>query len=215
MDFQPFGKSHRNTALKDYDRRQNARRIIDRREAQRVKLARKVLVRYFVVDREFEGTLLDISSTGMRVIALNVPAENTTIQLYLEQIGRIDGRVIQSFEDGFSLSVNLNGSEKKRLESWFSELQEQNLTDSSPGERRQEDRRASAGKGTILKDIYAEQADGSRHLCELASLSISGAEILTTAELSIGEEIRLNGTVSVVRRKIPDGYQIYRGRKQL
>ena len=163
----------------------------DRRRHQRVDLPLKA--RFMTTDgHERAGVVLNISAGGAMLRAKYPPAFGQSIILYIDQIGRIEGKVVRSNKNCFAVSYH-----KRRDKS--AKVADQ-LTSALNQRRRSTDRRINP---RIIHDaratVYLE--DGRAFDCSILDISLTGASIEISPRPPLGMHLILGRmTAKVVRR---------------
>ena len=85
-----------------------------RREHQRVAL--NLIGRYMLEDRrEYPCQTIDVSPGGCALIAPVPGALNERVIVYVNQIGRIEGRIVRLFDGGFALTLTDTPLRREKL----------------------------------------------------------------------------------------------------
>ena len=142
---------------------------LERRRHQRVKV--RLAGRFMRSDRmEFDCELIDASPGGIAFSSDAGVQPGERIVAYLNQIGRIEGRVARTFPAGFAVQMTLLPSKREKLAdqlTWLANRQSLGL----PEDRRHE-RIAPRDRYTILR-----LANGREFTASLIDISISGAAL--------------------------------------
>jgi hypothetical protein len=85
----------------------------ERRRHPRVPIERKMRGRSR--GRIFEGSMVDISASGASFNAPVDPDENAEIEMDIEDISPLSGRIARVLDDGFAVEFDLNADEEDRL----------------------------------------------------------------------------------------------------
>ncbi len=164
----------------------------DRRKHLRVKLPLKA--RFLdKANKEQACLVFDISAGGVRLRAKTPPSIGDHIVLYIDELGRFEGRVVRS--RGNSFAVNY---EKKRERNARTA---DDLTEVVNRGRRMRDRRA--GGARVRHDAPAEVhfEDGRMERCTILDISLTGASIEISPRPPLGTHLVLGRmTAKVVRR---------------
>ncbi|MEM9014467.1 MAG: PilZ domain-containing protein [Pseudomonadota bacterium] len=188
-----------------------SRRATDRRADERRYLQRPV--RFLAEDgREYAGDLRDISTGGMRIRSDFLPHLESTIILYIDFIGRFEGRCIRQQGDEFAVEISLSVAKLARLQQAIEEYFLAEVASARIVGRRtgRVDRRAHHRNDGSEDELYGEKICGERFRFSVSNMSLSGIEIVTDANLSIGDQIRVGATKGVVVRCTAGGYGIQR-----
>lgn len=172
----------------------------ERRRHQRVAIS--LLGRYMLEDkREFTCRTTDMSPGGVALIAPVRGEIGERIVAYLEQIGRIEGKVVRHTELGFALQLNLPFAKREKIANQLTWLANRDAL-GMPEDRRHE-RIVPHRSHAILK------IEGDReHVVRLIDVSVSGAAISTTAKAATGTKVVLGQTAGRVVRAFDGGLAI-------
>ncbi len=184
-----------------YDRRRHDRRYFE------------APVRFMTAQGgEFMGLLQDISPSGLRISADHPPPLGDAVILYVDKIGRFEGRVVRSQEDHFALQIAMSALKLARLEKAIMDFFETDAKDAEISDRRRgaRDRRTHERRAVEIDDLIGVSAAGEKFKCRIANLSLGGAEIITDADLELGEIVTIGANKGVVTRMTPLGYAVKR-----
>ncbi|WP_425409376.1 PilZ domain-containing protein [Hyphococcus sp.] len=164
----------------------------DRRQFQRVDLPLKAR---FLTDSgtEWSGEVTNMSAGGALIRAKFPPAFGQSVVLYIDQVGRIEGKVVRSEKDNFAVTYR-----KKRAK--HAKLADRLTTAMNSKRRGGADRR---GDPRIAHDapatVYLE--DGRVIQCAILDISLTGASIEITPRPPLGMQLILGRmTAKVIRR---------------
>ncbi|MEL6323744.1 MAG: PilZ domain-containing protein [Pseudomonadota bacterium] len=171
----------------------NPRLKRDHRRHRRVPL---ILNGRFLNALSEEHTLvtLDISAGGANVRAKALPEIGSSVVCYVDELGRLAGRVSRHTEDGFAIAFVSSQPKRDRLADkliWLYNRDKLGLTD-----ERGAARHAADGPAVVVRQ------DGRRLQCRVVDISLTGAGFETDGPAPmIGERI-MTGSLSgeVVRR---------------
>jgi hypothetical protein len=169
----------------------------ERRNFQRVRV--KVFGRLMLEDRSEHPCQIQDMSPGdvaLRTDAAGVLGEK--VIAYIDHIGRIEGVITRTTEDGFAMS--LIASERKRDKlaaqlTWLANKHELDL----PEDRRHE--RVSPRNPVSMLQL----ADGRKYQCRVVDLSLSGAAVEIDVRPAIGVQVVLGTMRGQVVRHFEDG----------
>jgi hypothetical protein len=169
----------------------------ERRHDQRFKV--RLLGRFMRSDRkEFDCESIDASPSGIAFSADAGVQPNERIVAYLNQIGRVEGRVARIFPGGFAIQMAVPPAKRDKLNSqltWLANRQSLGL----PDDRRHE-RIAPRDWYTILK-----LANGREYTATLIDISMSGAALNVDCEPPIGARVFVGATPAEVVRHVNCG----------
>lgn len=120
---------------------------------------------------------------------------------YIDDLGRIEGTIINSLRDGFALQLQHTSHQQSKLIkkiSWLSK----NINNQQSDQRRHA-RRAPARTEALL---FLE--DGTQHECKILDLSLSGAAVVTALRPPLLTIVTLGNTQAKVMRHFDDGIGI-------
>src|SRR6516225_7441332 len=182
-----------------------ARKIVElapaeRRHDQRFKV--RLLGRFMRSDRkEFDCESIDASPDGIAFSSDAGVQPNERIVAYLNQIGRVEGRVARIFAGGFAIQMNVPPAKRNKLATqlaWLANRQALGL----PEDRRHE-RIAPRDRYTILK-----LPNGREYTATLIDLSMSGAALHVDCEPPIGARVVVGATPAEVVRHVSCGIAV-------
>lgn len=162
----------------------------EQRRYRRIQLA--VPVKFLTeADAEREGTLLDISAGGLALSAEARPTLGVPIVLYVDNLGRVEGRVVRHIEQGFAVEFAASDAKRERLAdrlAWIAN-------------------RESLPSDTPARPIEVAQRDKPRFImhdgreveCKVLDMSVHGVWLQVNVKPPLGEEVtigRMRGRVS-------------------
>jgi PilZ domain len=154
---------------------------VERRHDQRVEV--RLLGRFMRSDRkEFDCESIDASPYGIAFSSDAGVQPNERIVAYLNQIGRVEGRVARIFPGGFAIQMNVPPAKRDKLNSQLTTLADRQSR-GLPDDRRH-DRIAPRDRYTILK-----LANGREYTATLIDISMSGAALNVDCEPPIGARV--------------------------
>lgn len=149
--------------------------------------------------REFTCRVVDLSLGGLAVAIPAVARIGERVVAYLDQIGRVEGRVARLIEGGFAMALDLALHGRTKLTGFLSRL---------GGERAVSDRRHER---RLVGDFVSRLvvANGLSLECRVLDLSVSGAAVaLFGPRPPLGARVRLGTTVGRVARQFDRGIAI-------
>ena len=166
------------------------------------RVAVDLLGRFMREDRSEYPCRVDSMSPGeISLVTAAVPREGEAIIIYIDQIGRLEGVVSQTFEGGFELAVQVSERKREKLAAqltWFANRGELDL----PEDRRHE--RLQPDNPTV--DLVLD--DGRRYQVRIIDLSLSGAAVSSSIRPAIGSAVTLGTTRGRVVRHVDEGFAI-------
>lgn len=146
---------------------------------------------------EYPCQMAGIDADGVTLLSDHGVEPGTPVIAYLDDIGRVDGTMENTIDDGFYVAFNLSGRRRERMErrlEWFEK--------SDPEERR-DDRYVPKDKTSQIT-----LNDGREYPCEVIDISVSGASIKTDVLPSVGTYLSLGRMRGRVVRFTSDGIAI-------
>jgi PilZ domain-containing protein len=173
---------------------------LERRRHQRVKV--RLAGRFMRSDRrEFDCESIDASPGGIAFSSDAGVRPGERIVAYLNQIGRIEGRVARTFPGGFAVQMSLPPAKREKLAdqlTWLANRQSLGL----PEDRRHE-RFAPRDRYTTLR-----LANGREFTASLIDISMSGAALMVDFQPPIGARVVVGATPAQVVRHIDLGIAV-------
>lgn len=172
----------------------------ERRNFQRVKVT--IYGRFMLEDRtEHPCRVIDMSPGNASLVAERTGQPGERVIAYLDHIGRIEGVVTRTLDNGFAMTVVASERKKDKLAAqltWLANKHELDL----PEDRRHE-RIAPRNPVGMLRLV-----DGSEYRCRILDLSLSGAAIETDIKPEKGTQVHLGTMRGRVVRHFEDGIAI-------
>ena len=174
--------------------------VAERRNFQRVRV--KIYGRFMLEDRsEHPCQVIDMSpgNASFRADRSGRPGEK--IIAYIDHIGRIEGIMTRTLQDGFAMTVIASERKKDKLAAqltWLANKHELDL----PEDRRHE-RVAPRNPMSSL-----QLGDGRQYPCRIIDLSLSGAAIEIDVKPALGIQVMLGTVRGQVVRHFDDGIAI-------
>ena len=172
----------------------------DRRRHQRVKV--NLLGRYMLPDRrEFPCQVVNMSPGGMALVAPVAGAAGERIIAYVDHLGRLEGRIARSFENGFAMTIAATARKRDKLAAQLTWLANRHIL-GLPEDRRH---------GRIVPRNPTGRLNlpnGLNLTCRIIDVSESGAGIATDQRPPIGALVTLGKVQGRVVRHLEDGFAI-------
>ena len=173
------------------ERRMNRPKIVpDRRRHRRARVS--VFGRFMREDKqEYPCQVVNMSAGGMAIIAPVSVKDGERIVAYLDNLGRIEGIVVRSFEGGFAVHILASLYKRERIANLLTWLINQKSL--GLGEERKHER--------IVPRINASKLimpNGDVHNCRVIDVSLSGASVACTVKPPLGTMVilgRMRGRV--------------------
>jgi hypothetical protein len=172
----------------------------ERRHYQRVRV--KVYGRFMLEDRtEHSCQVIDMSPGNVSLRADRSGEPGERVIAYLDHIGRIEGVVTRTLEDGFAMTIIASERKRDKLAAqltWLANRHELGL----PEDRRHE----RVAPRNPLTSIRLD--DGREYRCRIIDLSLSGAAIELEVKPAIGVQVILGTMRGRIVRHFEDGVAI-------
>ncbi|MCB1383002.1 MAG: PilZ domain-containing protein [Notoacmeibacter sp.] len=172
----------------------------ERRNFQRVNV--KVYGRFMLEDRtEHPCQVIDMSpgSVALRTDHMGEPGEKCIA--YLDHIGRVEGVISRTFQDGFAFTIIASERKKDKLAAqltWLANKHELDL----PEDRRHE-RIPPRNPISVL-----QLNDGRQYQCRIIDLSLSGAAVEIDVKPALGTQVTLGTMRGQVVRHFDEGVAV-------
>lgn len=156
---------------------------------------------------EYLCELWRISANNADINLVNNESDNSAVNTgdniiaYIDDLGRIEGTVISSQRDSFTLQLQHTSRQQAKLESKINWLSK-NLNSQQFDQRRHTRRPPARTEAMLLLD------DGTQHECKILDLSLSGAAIVTALRPPLRSIVTLGNTQAKVMRHFDDGIGI-------
>jgi hypothetical protein len=173
---------------------------VERRRHQRVKVA--LLGRYMLADkREFPCQTIDVSPGG---VALSAPVRGdigSRVVVYVDQIGRLEGRIVRQLELGFALGLNVPLIKREKLADQLTWLANRHIL-GMPEDRRHERIIPQNPRSTLRFD------DGREYIVKLIDVSLSGVAIRADIRPPLGTIVTVGKTPGRIMRHFDGGIAV-------
>jgi hypothetical protein len=136
---------------------------------------------------------------ALRTDRIGEPGER--IIAYIDHIGRVEGIIVRTFQDGFAMTVLASERKREKLAAqltWLANRHELDL----PEDRRHE-RIAPRNPISVLRLM-----DGRQYPCRIIDLSLSGAAVEIEVKPAIGVQVTLGTMRGQIVRHFEDGVAI-------
>jgi hypothetical protein len=172
----------------------------ERRRFQRVRV--NLLGRYMLADRrEFPCQVVNMSPGGMALIAPVSGAAGERIIAYVDHLGRLEGHVARTFQNGFAMTISATSRKRDKLAAQLTWLANRHIL-GLPEDRRH---------GRIVPRNPAGRLimpNGLNVACRIIDVSQSGAGIATDQRPPIGALVTLGKVQGRVVRHLEDGFAV-------
>lgn len=172
----------------------------DRRDFQRVNV--KLFGRYMLEDRtEHPCQVVDMSPGNAQLLAEFVGEPGEKVIAYIDHIGRVEGVLTRTDENGFGMTILASERKKDKLAAqltWLANRHELDLP-----EDRRHDRVSPSNPMTVLS-----LSDGRQYECRIVDLSLSGGAVEISVKPALGTQVTLGTMRGQVVRHFEDGIAI-------
>lgn len=172
----------------------------ERRAFERVRV--KLHGRFMLEDRsEHNCHVYDMSPGNISLLAGRIGEPGERVIAYLDHVGRIEGVVTRTFEDGFAMTVIASERKREKLSAqltWLANRQDLGL----PEDRRHE----RVAPRNPFSSLHMD--DGRTYECRIIDLSLSGAGIEIDVRPAIGSQVVLGTMRGTVVRHFEEGIAI-------
>lgn len=180
--------------------RQRASAPRERRRHARVAVS--LIGRYMLEDRqEYPCQARDMSPGGLLLSAPFPGRIGERIVVYLDEVGRIEGRVVRLVPGGFAMTVATTARKRDKLAAQLTWLANRNVL-GLPEDRRH-DRIVPSAPLTTL-----HLPDGRQITCRLIDVSISGAAMTCETRLEKGADVVVGSTPARIVRATDGGIAV-------
>ncbi|GHA14012.1 pilus assembly protein PilZ [Devosia pacifica] len=178
----------------------NAGIVLEKGRFQRVQVS--VLGRYMLASRrEYPCQILEMSP-GDAVVVAPVPGEiGERVIAYLDNMGRIEGEILEQIDGGFIMSVTASPRKRDKMAAqltWIANKGLLNLPEDRRHDRVVPDNRHSS----------AVLDDGRRYNCKIIDISLSGAAIEIDVRPAMGTPLTLGRMRARVVRHFQNGVAV-------
>ncbi|QPC88730.1 PilZ domain-containing protein [Mesorhizobium sp. NBSH29] len=173
---------------------------VERRNFQRVRV--KIYGRFMLENKsEHPCQVIDMSPGNVSLRCDRPGEKGEKIIAYLDHLGRVEGHVTRTTDDGFAMTIVASDRKREKLAAqltWLANKHELDL----PEDRRHE-RMAPRNPTSFLV-----MSDGRQYSCRIIDLSLSGAAIEIDVRPAIGVQVTLGTMRGQVVRHFDEGIAI-------
>ena len=170
------------------------------RRFQRVRVS--LLGRFMLESRhEYPCQIINMSPGGAAIVAPAAGNVGERVVAYMDQIGRIEGKITRLFPGGFAIDILATQRKREKLASQLTWLANKGILN-LPEDRRHE--RLEPRKSITSITLN----DGRSYNCRLIDLSLSGAAVSIDVRPAIGTAIMLGKMRGRVVRHLDNGIAI-------
>jgi hypothetical protein len=172
----------------------------ERRRFQRVRV--NLLGRYMLADRrEFPCQVSDMSPGGMALIAPVVGAVGERVVAYVDHLGRLEGTIARTFENGFAMTISATARKRDKLAAQLTWLANRHILNMPEDRRHGRFAPRKAGARLVMPN-------GVNISCRIIDMSESGAGIATDQRPPIGSLVTIGKVTGRVVRYLDDGFAV-------
>lgn len=180
--------------------RKIAQKPQERRRHQRVAVS--LLGRYMLENRqEFPCQTIDMSPGGVALFAPVAGHLGERVIAYLDQVGRVEGRIARHFENGFALVMNLPLMKREKIANQLTWLANRSAL-GLPEDRRHERIPPRHNRSTL------RLSDGTEYAARLIDVSMSGAALKADISPPVGSAVVIGQTAARVVRVFEGGVAV-------
>jgi c-di-GMP-binding flagellar brake protein YcgR len=173
---------------------------VERRRFQRVKI--HLLGRYMLPDRrEFPCQVINMSPGGLAMLAPGIGNVGDRVIVYLDHIGRVEGKITRIIDSGFAMSVSATPRKRDKLASQLTWLANRDILN-LPEDRRHERIVPRNPIATLTLE------DGTRLTCRIIDLSMSGAAVSAEKRPPLQSKVALGKVLARVVRNLEEGFAL-------
>jgi hypothetical protein len=172
----------------------------DRRRFQRVNIP--LLGRFMRENKqEYPCQIVNVSAGGIAVRAAITGEMGERIVIYIDTLGRIEGKIVRVNEDGFALQLSASGYKREKIANQLTWLVNKDRLSIL------EDRRHNRiiPKKTTIK---ITMDNGESYDCHILDVSLGGAAVWVEPKPEVGEPVILGLTPGHVVRHTEQGISI-------
>ncbi len=149
---------------------------------------------------EVEGIVRDISAGGAALLSATTPEPGSTIIIYIQDVGRMESKVIRAHPHGFAVDFECSRTKRERVAdklTWIANKARLGLSE----------------EGLSLDGVKGQDADlvmstGVSMACRIIGLSLNGASLQIAPKPTIGAEVTLGKMRGTVTHHLPEGIGI-------
>jgi hypothetical protein len=161
-----------------------------------------LLGRYMLLDRrEFPCQVIEMSPGDMVVIAPQIAPSNERVIAYIDHLGRLEGSVARTFENGFAIRFASTERKRDKLASQLTWLANRDLLN-EPDDRRHGRIAPKEQTATVV------MPNGINLTCPIVDASQSGAAVATTERPALGMLVGIGKLQGRVVRHLDDGFAV-------
>lgn len=172
----------------------------ERRSYRRVELT--LAGRFMISDaREYPCEVANISASGALLRSHQPPPRGENVVVYLDQIGRMSGKVLRNDGDRFAIHAPPSNRQCDRFIDRATWLLNSSLIEAE--DHRQETRHIPKQSTSTLTT-----ADGKKYKCDVIDISLGGISVKTNVAINIGAIVQVGLNTGAVIRHHDEGFAI-------
>jgi hypothetical protein len=172
----------------------------ERRRHQRVRL--NLLGRFMLANgEEYPCQVINMSPGGAAFVTAILGEPGERVIAYIDEIGRIEGKIVRTFDGGFAMAINATNRKRDKLASQLTWLA--NRSSLGMPEDRRHERVEPRNPYSRIK-----LPDGRTYACRVIDMSISGAAVAIQVRPALGTEVTLGRMRARVVRHFPEGVAV-------
>lgn len=172
----------------------------ERRRHQRVRV--QLYGRYMLEDRrEFTCQTMELSPGGLSVTAPTPGKVGERVVVYLDHLGRVEGRVARLVEGGFAIAFTATARKRDKLAAQLTWLANRHAL-GLPEDRRHERMVPRNPRGVLTLP------EGRQVTVRIIDVSLSGAALSTELRLPVGAALTIGRTPARVVRPLEGGFAV-------
>jgi hypothetical protein len=151
--------------------------------------------------REFPCQVINMSPGGLAMLAPGLGNVNDRVIVYLDHIGRVEGKITRIIDSGFAMSVSATPRKRDKLASQLTWLANRDILN-LPEDRRHERIVPRNPVATLTLE------DGTRLTCRIIDLSMSGAAVSAEKRPPLQSKVALGKVLARVVRNLEEGFAL-------
>jgi hypothetical protein len=144
---------------------------------------------------------INMSPGDVHLVAAHLPKIKETVIVYLDHIGRLEGKVIRLYDSEFSMTIECTPRKREKLAASIEWLKAH--TEFGGIENRRHERIEPENRNTEIK-----LEDGRSYPVEIIDISISGAALETDVKPALGSAVTFSGLKGKVVRHFSEGIAV-------
>ncbi|MDP2619185.1 MAG: PilZ domain-containing protein [Hyphomicrobiales bacterium] len=172
----------------------------EKRRHRRVRV--NLLGRFMLASgEEYPCQVINMSAGGAALITAVVGEPGERVIAYIDEIGRVEGKIVRNFDGGFAIAINATQRKRDKLANQLTWLA--NRTTLGMPEDRRHERVQPRNPYSRIK-----LPDGRTYACRVIDMSISGAAVAIQVRPALGTEVTLGRMRARVVRHFAEGVAV-------